>query len=250
MSPDYILPTSQSIGNAAIIAVFAYLVPLLTMEINFFRLAVYKSWRRMNSNVMQKQKENINNNTDEHDKNNTDTKAAAAKEDDISDTSSAVGHLMADVTSAIHETTSNVRHSFSPSNAAQTNTIQDHSSTIYRSANLQLQEAYTAIRKSSMEAIISSLLLYTVTAIGISLGTRGLDPKVIAVVIGASQFMTALMVFIVSAKVPQWVCICFVLLVVWCGCSKLTSYALLFTLMQMLTSYAQTIDWCIPRGED
>ena len=214
MSPDYILPTSQSIGNAAIIAVFAYLVPLLTMEINFFRLAVYKSWRRMNanSNVMHKQKENVNDNDDEHDKNNNnDTRIAEGKEDDdnVSDTSSAVGHLMADVTSAIHETTFNVRHSFSPSNAAQTNTIQDQSTTIpHDSSTLQLQEAYTTIRKSSMEAIISSLLLYTVTAIGISLGTRGLDPKVIAVVIGASQFMTALMVFIVSAKVPQWVSSC------------------------------------------
>jgi len=208
MSPDYILPTSQSIGNAAIIAVFAYLVPLLTMEINFFRLAVYKSWRRMNSNNIDMQKhENASNDIDEHDKNNT--RIAAVKEDDnVSDTSSAVGHLMAGVTSAIHETTSNVRHSFSPSNAAQTTTIQDHSITIpHDTSTLQLQEAYTAIRKSSMEAIISSLLLYTVTAIGISLGTRGLDPKVIAVIIGASQFMTALMVFIVSAKVPQWVSI-------------------------------------------
>jgi len=208
MSPDYILPTSQSIGNAAIIAVFAYLVPLLTMEINFFRLAVYKSWRRMNTNnnVMQKHSENAIN-IDEHDKNNTDARIAVKEDDDNdSDTSSAVGHLMADVTSAIHETTSNVRHSFSPSNAAQTTTIQDHSAIPHTSSSdLQLQEAYTAIRKSSMEAIISSLLLYTVTAIGISLGTRGLDPKVIAVVIGASQFMTALMVFIVSAKVPQWV---------------------------------------------
>ena len=126
---------------------------------------------------------------------------------------------MADVTSAIQETTSNVRHSFSPSNAAQTNTIQDHSSIPHDASTLQLQEAYTTIRKSSMEAIISSLLLYTVTAIGISLGTRGLDPKVIAVVIGASQFMTALMVFIVSAKVPQWVRICFVLFcLVYCFC--------------------------------
>jgi len=211
MSPDYILPTSQSIGNAAIIAVFAYLIPLLTMEINFFRLAVYKSWRRMNANISVMQQKNANNNVDEHDKNNT--RIAAVKDDDnVSDTSSAVGHLMADVTSAIHETTSNVRHSFSPSNAAQTTTIQDHSTTIpHDTSTLQLQEAYTAIRKSSMEAIISSLLLYTVTAIGISLGTRGLDPKVIAVVIGASQFMTALMVFIVSAKVPQWVCFYLVL---------------------------------------
>ena len=46
LEEDYVLPATQSIANAAIIAVFAYIVPLLTMEINFFRLAVYKSWRR------------------------------------------------------------------------------------------------------------------------------------------------------------------------------------------------------------
>ena len=40
---------------------------------------------------------------------------------------------------------------------------------------------------------------------GISFNTRGLDEKVIAIIIGASQFLASLMVFIVSAKVPQWV---------------------------------------------
>jgi len=33
---DYILPPSQGVTNAAIIAIFAYLVALLTMEINYF----------------------------------------------------------------------------------------------------------------------------------------------------------------------------------------------------------------------
>lgn len=46
-SADYELPPTQGLANAAIIAVFAYLVPLLTMEINYFRLAAYKSWRRL-----------------------------------------------------------------------------------------------------------------------------------------------------------------------------------------------------------
>jgi hypothetical protein len=39
----------------------------------------------------------------------------------------------------------------------------------------------------------------------VAINTRGLDPKVIAIIIGTSQFMTALMVVIVTAKVPQWV---------------------------------------------
>jgi hypothetical protein len=51
LSDDYVLPPTQSYVNAAIIAVFAFLVPLLTMEINYFRLAVYRSWRRQAAKV-------------------------------------------------------------------------------------------------------------------------------------------------------------------------------------------------------
>jgi hypothetical protein len=56
-----------------------------------------------------------------------------------------------------------------------------------------------------MQAILSSLLVYFLTALGIALSTRGLDERSIAIIAGASQFMAALIVFIVSAKVPQWV---------------------------------------------
>lgn len=68
-----------------------------------------------------------------------------------------------------------------------------------------LQRAYRTIRIASMQAILSSLFLYSITAAGVAINTRGLDPKVIAIIIGTSQFMTALMVVIVTAKVPQWV---------------------------------------------
>ena len=47
--------------------------------------------------------------------------------------------------------------------------------------------------------------MYLLTAVGIALNMRGLDEKVIAIIVGASQFMGAIVVFIVSAKVPQWV---------------------------------------------
>jgi hypothetical protein len=44
---DYILPTTQYIANAAILVVFVYLVALVIMEINYFRFAVWRAWRRM-----------------------------------------------------------------------------------------------------------------------------------------------------------------------------------------------------------
>mmetsp|Transcript_37977 Transcript_37977/g.62056 ORF Transcript_37977/g.62056 Transcript_37977/m.62056 type:complete len:140 (+) Transcript_37977:156-575(+) len=58
LGEDYALPSEQAIANAAIIVVFAYLVPLLTMEINFFRLAVYKSWRRQDR-LLEKKKRTV-----------------------------------------------------------------------------------------------------------------------------------------------------------------------------------------------
>jgi len=101
--------------------------------------------------------------------------------------SSAVAHLLNDVASALHDATS----------------IDARSSNANTSSSLQT--AYQSIRHASMQAILSSLVVYALTAVGISLNTRGLDEKVIAIIVGASQFMTALMVFIVSAKVPQWI---------------------------------------------
>lgn len=202
LDDDFELPTSQGIANGAIIVVFAYLVPLLTMEINFFRLAVYKSWRRQ----VRVEKKNQQQRSDVSASVGmasvgADIIAASAEGDgpiaiafnddedcdNSSSSSSVVGHLLNDVTSALHDTTqlnkSSHRHTNDPT----------------------LQSAYDSIRIASMQAILSSLVVYSLTAVGISLNTRGLDEKVIAIIVGASQFMTALMVFIVSAKVPQWV---------------------------------------------
>ena len=130
----------------------------------------------------------------------------AAHHIDEDDDASAVGYLLNDVSSALQDLPARMSGgggaSCSPS--AATLSIQDHISS--NTNNIEsLYEAYKIIRQSSMYAIFTSLLVYTITAIGISLNTRGLDPKVIAIIIGASQFMTALMVFIVSAKVSQWV---------------------------------------------
>ena len=236
LNEDYIndLPTSQSIANGAIIAIFAYLVPLLTMEINYFRFAVYKSWRRDNHLLriarrkrlktkerQQKEKSDDDSSNDRFVINNeagmkgVDDEgadeimiAAHIDEDDEDDDASAVGYLLNDVSSALQDLPARMSGgggggaSRSPSVA--TLSIQEHINT--NNNNIEaLYEAYKIIRQSSMYAIFTSLTVCTVTAIGISLNTRGLDPKVIAIIIGASQFMTALMVFIVSAKVPQWV---------------------------------------------
>jgi len=104
-----------------------------------------------------------------------------------SSSSSAIGHLMNDVTCALHDTRKLNKHRHLHGNSPS------------------LQSAYIAIRQASMQAIGSSLVVYSLTAVGIALNTRGLDEKVIAIIVGASQFMGAIVVFIVSAKVPQWI---------------------------------------------
>lgn len=40
---------------------------------------------------------------------------------------------------------------------------------------------------------------------GIVLNTRGVEEKVVAIIGGASKFVASVLVFIVSAKIPQWV---------------------------------------------
>lgn len=212
LEEDYVLPATQSIANAAIIAVFAYIVPLLTMEINFFRLAVYKSWRRQ---VRSDEKKGATSATSSgvaaaggsDDSNNEEPDESSPEADDLivdaangvdggkgfktpmsrtesTGDLSAVGYLMNDVGNAIHDSV--VRETQSCNDPA-------------------LQKAYISIRHASMQAILSSLLVYFLTALGIALSTRGLDERSIAIIAGASQFMAALIVFIVSAKVPQWV---------------------------------------------
>ena len=136
------LPEEQSLVNAAIVVVFAYLVPLLTMEINYFRLAAYKSWRRR-------------------------LRAREAR-----------------------------RASASKGAAADGDDGKEEPG---------LQDAYDSIRRASVQGILSSSAAYSLAAAGVAAGTRGLDAKVVAIIAGASRILAALMVFIVSAKVPQWV---------------------------------------------
>ena len=71
-----------------------------------------------------------------------------------------------------------------------------------------LQNAYKTIHKSSLIAIFTSLIIYTITAICISLFTRGLKDEVIALIVGSSKFVASVIVFILSAKFPQWVSMC------------------------------------------
>jgi hypothetical protein len=181
------LPSQHPYTSAAIIAIFAFLVPLLTMEINYFRLAVYRAWhrqRRESEKLKRKQEGAL-----------AAAAAAAARSvtraddryaggDDIIDnddddddddcisnsstTSSAVGHLVHDITESLTKQSS-------------------CNSNIHRRSNdPSLRKAYTAIRHSSLQAILSSLVVYGGTAAGIAVNTRGLDEKVIAIVGGGT----------------------------------------------------------------
>ena len=231
---DYELPPTQGLANAAIIAVFAYLVPLLTMEINYFRLAAYKSWRRLrrsehtSSNAMkpvfvstdlqgeEEVPENVELASGEDSDNDCRTAPTAPtaptvleeqtcspgpceielgkidslvedfEEDldaDQSVTSSAVGHLVHEVRASLLDT--------------KTNECSHPSYPVLRRANNQ-------IRMASLQSVVSSLIVYSLTATAIGLLTRGIDDKVVAIVVGSSQFIAALLVFIVSTKIPQW----------------------------------------------
>eukprot|EP00956_Cyclotella_meneghiniana_P042226 scaffold248394_cov46-Cyclotella_meneghiniana.AAC.5 len=68
-----------------------------------------------------------------------------------------------------------------------------------------LEKAYQTIHTSALIAILASLTLYTITATCMALFTRGLKDKVVAVIVGFSIFVASVIVFILSAKVPQWV---------------------------------------------
>ncbi|KAL7546304.1 hypothetical protein ACHAWF_009633 [Thalassiosira exigua] len=222
LEDDHPLPPVQPLANAAIVAVLAYLVPLLTMEINYFRLAAYRSWRRGNgkgrggraaatgipTGASSGGADGGDAEADDDDTNDDEKKGDGegashehedlvaptdAADDDASSSSSgssAVGHLVGDVAHALHET---VRPGAREGGRGS------------RSIDPALQGAYDAIRRASTQAISLSLAGYSLTAAGVGWSTRGLDSKVIAIVVGASQFLAALMAFIVSAKVPQWI---------------------------------------------
>ena len=65
--------------------------------------------------------------------------------------------------------------------------------------------SYSIIRKSSLWTILFWISFYLLTAVGIIVNTTGLEEKVVAIIGGASKFMASLLLFIVSAKIPQWV---------------------------------------------
>jgi hypothetical protein len=99
-----------------------------------------------------------------------------------------------------------------------TNQLCDHASVLssirhHQGANQDLgrsilNNSYSTIRKSSLFTILFWIVLYFATAVGIIVNTRGLEEKVVAIIGGASKFVAAVLVFIVSAKIPQWVSYC------------------------------------------
>ena len=294
---NYILSTTQYIANAAILVVFAYLIPLIVMEVNYFRYAVWRAHGRLVRNkvvaavgVAAKEvggddvegegvrakkgssSSSSGRSTSRHDEENqraimmqnltssvsSDDMSAVESADDeenkdddndrtdghhqgeellvekinnntLQDTSrhSAVGHLMHDVRSM-----SVTRSTIVPDVISRRNSRRSSTTSINNDKNNQtttdqqqqqqqqqllLHTAYKCIQSSSLISIISSLLIYTISATLIALYTRNMEPKMVAVVTGSSKFVAAVIVFILSAKVPQWVSIIFVVLSFgWC----------------------------------
>lgn len=295
---DYILPTSQSVTNAAIIVIFAYLVALLTMEINYFRLAIYRNWRIAVSRLPKKDNNNSKHgaiggaNNREKKKHKATTQPLQGRTEARGDNYD-VGTLISkfDTSNALlplqqHRGNTTTNHdirrldtiqsannknataingdydnnfigmslssSFSTGDydqgeelAAEDEYCLDHSHNDNHETNLnnnrichhnrddemimiiddthdadadtnnndatnklllRRTQLYQCIRHASTEAILSSMFIYILTAWGVGYSTVGLDSKVIAIIAGGSQFVTAVMIVIMSAKIPQWVC--------------------------------------------
>eukprot|EP00984_Skeletonema_dohrnii_P021680 scaffold10871_cov131-Skeletonema_dohrnii-CCMP3373.AAC.7 len=129
---------------------------------------------------------------------------------------SAIGHLMDDVRSNLSslQPTSPLR-SIRSSSIISIDNKSSHKSLNNENDNpnnnnsnnsaAALQKAYQTIHTSSLIAILASLTLYTITATCMALFTRGLKDEVVAVIVGFSKFVASVIVFILSAKVPQWV---------------------------------------------
>ena len=335
-SGNYILPTTQYIANAAILVVFAYLIPLIVMEVNYFRYAVWRSHGRLvrtkdvvatvdavaskveggveggegvkagsvvaetkkegssssssgrsdeenqrdiviqnltssvssddisavaeenkhdndrkNSHqggeelivekinsyyntIIQEKKNNNDDDNNDDDRNQSQTKNDNNTTNNnnnnnnhlLQDTSrhSAVGHLMHDVRSISVRSTvvvpdvisrrssrrlstnTSINNKYTKSNKHdinQTTTDQQH----HQQQQQLLHNTYKCIQSSSLISIILSLLIYTISATLIALYTRNMESKMVAVVTGSSKFVAAVIVFILSAKFPQWVSI-------------------------------------------
>lgn len=282
---DYILPKTQYIVNAAVLVVFAYLVALVIMEINYFRFAVWRAWRRMErqtdsnpvdataiggyyldggidnnlkhdkddeENIVEKNctrsvsSSDISEGGDEDDAENIHSESnedaiiqigqgtlvkqptssqsqvqrSQQQHSSVLDQSvhSAIGHLLQDVRSNLPslQPTTPLRiakrsSSIISIDSRSSGKCLNHGGNVIdnptsnNKCSPTLQKAYRSIHTSSLLAIVVSLVLYAITAIVISLFTRGLEDKVIAVVVGSSKFVASVIVFILSAKVPQWV---------------------------------------------
>ena len=300
---DYILPSSQGVRNAAIIAIFAYLIALLTMEINYFRLAIYRSWQRMARSTTLPKKEDdggeicavggANNrpakrkkteegegaargdnddvgtppskfdasnalppqqrqqqqlvDTTNHDIQRLHTIQSANNNDDVTVNNNDYDNNIIGMSLSSHFSTTgdydqgeelaedeccldhshNDNHETNPNNSsddyddsnkddemimiiddnhdANADTNNNNNDATNKLLLLRTRH-YQCIRHASAEAILSSLFIYTLTAWGVGYSTVGLDSKVIAIIAGGSQFVTAVMIVIMSAKIPQWVC--------------------------------------------
>lgn len=246
--------------NGAIIVVFAFLVPLLTMEINYFRLAVFRNWyaderqkrtmarRRLAQRGLRQVQDGQNGLLSDSDCRQTAQYSDRPPLNDIQNSSimidcrsqtqnfaqhehsmqhdedasslSSIGDttissiLLDNVLSHAITTSQMLRHSASLSilSSKQATSCHTQDEGILRQRQQQQQQqrenltaAYSQIRKASFTTILLWIGIYLATAAGIALNTRGLEEKVVAIIGGASKFMASLLLFIVSAKIPQWV---------------------------------------------
>lgn len=198
------------LANGAIIVAFAFLVPLLTMEINYFRLGVFRNRylaerearRRAGGRLDGSARESSSDGSSSSRGQVGDGFVEDAVDSIQEDANSSMGANPDDASSIDEETISSI---LLDSNIL-TNQLCDNTS-IHQDPSRQavLSTSYSAIRKSSLFTILLSITLYLVTAVGIIVNTRGLEEKVVLIIGGASKFVASVLVFIVSAKIPQWV---------------------------------------------
>ncbi|KAL3796891.1 hypothetical protein HJC23_008844 [Cyclotella cryptica] len=238
--------------NGAIIVVFAFLVPLLTLEINYFRLAVFRNWyagerdkrrrarrrhkrpeddvrsdsvssqsaersnRPVSTLVCEIENASILGDSRSHTQDCMQQTQALQYDDDASWSSSigegTISSILLDNVLSHAMANSHVRDSASISGLSSKYATSCHSQDHVTQTQQQYQQsretaltgAYSHIRKASFSTISFWMALYLATAAGIAFSTRGLEEKVVAIIGGASKFMSSLLLFIVSAKIPQW----------------------------------------------
>ena len=225
-SEDSVYLVPYTITNGAVIVVFAFLVPLLTMEINYLRLGVFRNWFVMerdcarNRRMGDESRDPLDN--EEVDGCTHDTlenkcqhiQDANSSAHPIDNTNTSLQDVEDDITSIIDEETISsilLDTNFSNNLMGDGNSVLSSINATSTNENRELlASSYSAIRKSSSRTIVLWLAIYSGTAIGITTSTRGLEDKVLAIIEGASKFMASLMLFIISTKIPQWVSFVFV----------------------------------------